>query len=259
MKTCTALSLTLAIIVTPVPRLAAQTANDGILRGVVRAAADSSPVPFATLTLDSAGVEVTSDSAGAFVFRGVRAGPHLLGVRRIGFVADTISVTVRAGMTMTVILRLDAAPRRLAEVEVRGRKVLDLPRFRQAVERAIRNNGAAFTADDIAQDNPERTRELLLRLAGVNVNDRSVTFARCQDMGSLPGPFGGAGAGTAKVQVYVDGMRLTTNAGDDVGHILNDIPPSSIAVMEVYTGVAKIPAEYSEDACAVIAIWTKAY
>jgi hypothetical protein len=29
--------------------------------------------------------------------------------------------------------------------------------------------------------------------------------------------------------------------------------------MEVYTGIARIPGEYLEDACAVIAIWTKAY
>lgn len=261
MKVLVSLSLALAFVTVPVSHSIAQTAAVGAIHGIVRTAVDSSPVPAAIVALDSSGAEIATDSAGAFVFRAVPAGPHAIRVHRLGFAADTVHVAVRAGSTTTVILRLAAAPRRLAVVEVRGRKVLDLPRFTQAVERAARNNGAVFTADDIAQENPVRTRDLLQRLAGVDVNDRSITFARCEDTGTLPGPFGGTGGAQPKVQVYVDGMRLTGHGGgaDEVGSILNSIPPSSIAVMEVYTGLARIPAEYAEDACAVIAIWTKEY
>ena len=79
---------------------------------------------------------------------------------------------------------------------------------------------------------------------------------------------------TAHVQVYVDGVRMTRSgaaqiagaspsAGPDddydVEHALKLVPPTAIQAMEIYTGVAQIPAEFLEDACAVIAIWTKSY
>ena len=35
------------------------------------------------------------------------------------------------------------------------------------------------------------------------------------------------------------------------------VSPADIELMEVYTGVARLPAEYINDACAVIAVWTK--
>ena len=61
-----------------------------------------------------------------------------------------------------------------------------------------------------------------------------------------------------KVQVYIDGHRMSAilnSAG--VYEVLRLVKTQSIHIMEVYPGVATIPADFLNDACAVIAIWTK--
>ena len=268
----------LCLIATPLPDAAAQSDRVGTVGGLV-VTLDSAAIPAAIVMLDSSTAPVTTNNAGVFVFRNVAVGRHVLTARRLGFSVATTTATVAASESTTVVLRLEPAPQMLPEVEVRGRKVIDLPRFTAAVERANRNNGAVFTADDIAKENPLDTKSLLERLPGVHVNDRGIMFARCQDSGMLPNPnASGRGASaafmtphgpSARIQVYVDGKRLTyrdaSTSGnpvydnDDANGILKSINPRSIAVMEVYTGIARIPGEYLEDACAVIAIWTKAY
>lgn len=266
----------LCLIAAPLTTAAAQGSPGGIIAGLVMTG-DSTPIERAVVMLDSSMTQVVTNQAGAFVFRNVAGGRHVLTARRLGFAVDSKATTVSAGESTTVVLRLEPAPQMLPEVEVRGRKVLDLPRFTAAVERASRNNGAVFTAAEIAKENPLDTKSLLERLPGVHVNDRGIMFARCQDSGMLPNPnaSGGGRAGSfspvtgpaPRVQVYVDGKRLTYDEGpsgdvfapDNVTNILKSIDPRSIAVMEVYTGIARIPGEYLEDACAVIAIWTKAY
>ena len=261
------IALALCFMAVPLADVAAQGVSHGVITGVVLTTG-SNPIVAAIVTLDSSRVQVATNSAGAFTFRDVAIGRHTLTARRLGFAVGSAVTTVNAGESTAVVLRLEAAPQMLPEVEVRGRKVIDLPRFTAAVERASRNNGAVFTADEIAKENPLETRSLLERLPGVHVNDRGIMFARCQDSGMLPSPSssGGRGASTSfsaesgpapRVQIYVDGNRLTYN--DDANAILKLINPRSIAVVEVYTGIARIPGEYLEDACAVIAIWTKAY
>jgi hypothetical protein len=269
----------LCLVTLPISGLSAQDTGRGAIRGVV-VAANSTPLAGVVVTLDSSRTQVITDNAGAFTLREVAVGEHTLTARRLGFVMASVSATVNAGESTAVVLRLEAAPQMLPEVEVRGRKVIDLPRFTAAVERASRNNGAVFTADDIAKENPLDTKSLLERLPGVHVNDRGIMFARCQDSGMLPranavrgsrgsGSFQQPSGPSARIQVYVDGKRLTYRDApasgnpmydaDDANGILKSIDPRSIAVMEVYTGIARIPGEYLEDACAAIAIWTKAY
>jgi hypothetical protein len=268
MTRLTQLAVTLYMLALHVAGVSAQEVPRGSIKGFV-VAANSTPIPTAVVTLDSSRVQVATDSLGAFAFRNVAVGRHALTARRLGFAMGSVTATVTADESTAVVLRLEPAPQVLSEVEVRGRKVIDLPRFRAAVERASRNNGAVFTADEIAKENPLDTKSLLERLPGVHVNDRGIMFDRCQDSGMLPGygsgrggsaSFGAASGPTPRVQVYVDGLRLTRDqGGEDANQILKSVKPQSIAAMEVYTGIARIPGEYLEDACAVIAIWTKAY
>lgn len=277
---------TIACTVMAAAECTAQAPGEGVIKGLVLTARDAVPVPFATVTLDSSTVGITADSGGMFVFRAVPAGRHTIVVRRLGFAPAGANTVVKPDSESQVVVRLDPTARTLPEVEVRGRKVLDLPRFTTAVERASRNSGAVFTAADIAKLNPLDTKSLLGQVPGVHVDDRGVTFVRCQDSGTLsgsrssrsggPGGLGGADAArrSPRVQVYVDGTRMTryldapvaadgggfdANADFNVNGALKNINPRSIAVMEVYSGIAKIPGEFLEDACAVIVIWTKAY
>ena len=111
--------------------------------------------------------------------------------------------------------------------------------------------GKFITEDDIARRNPPDVKALLGDIAGVLVNDRGITFQRCQkDIMGVP----------AHIQVYVDGVRLTrlnSSIVESPDAVIRDVLPTSIHAMEVYTGVSQIPAEFLDDACGVIAIWTK--
>jgi len=46
---------------------------------------------------------------------------------------------------------------------------------------------------------------------------------------------------------------------DDANDVLTSIKPVEIQAIAIYTGIARIPAEFNNDACAVLAIWTKSY
>ena len=64
---------------------------------------------------------------------------------------------------------------------------------------------------------------------------------------------------TARVQVFIDGRRASLTDADGVTQLLQSIPVSTVQLMEVYNGVARIPGEFVNDACAVVVIWTKSY
>ena len=71
---------------------------------------------------------------------------------------------------------------------------------------------------------------------------------------------GGGNPNAGRIQVYVNGVRVTGyggGSGEDAFHALRDIRPSSVEIIEVYRGVARIPGEYLADACAVILVWTR--
>jgi hypothetical protein len=62
------------------------------------------------------------------------------------------------------------------------------------------------------------------------------------------------------VQLWIDGYRVSgRNSTETVNEIIQSIHPASIELMEVYTGLTRIPAVFLEDACAVIVIWTKRF
>ena len=228
--------------------------STAVISGKVRRAPDSLPVSFARVTLDSAGAAVSTDSAGLFILRRVAPGTHVLHVERIGYVPAHVNVVASRSAANRVSVMLEPLAQRLVTVEINGRKV-DVPwRFAGIANRVRLNHGALFTADDVSP--LDRTRDVFLSLPGVHVNDRSLTFARCQDSGRIPGFFDTPGPRDAKVQLYIDGVHVNI---EDVSSAIDEVNPASVQVIEVYTGIGRIPAEYVADACAVIAIWTKSY
>jgi hypothetical protein len=143
----------------------------------------------------------------------------------------------------------------LPTVVVSGRRVLVPTRYAAAYKRAAAGRGYYFTREEIDATGPQDLEALLLRVPTVLMNDRGVSFAKCQ--AGLPSP--GGIMQKARVQVYIDDRRASLNDADGVRQVLQSIPVSSVQLMEVYTGVSRIPGEFVNDACAVIVIWTKSY
>lgn len=113
---------------------------------------------------------------------------------------------------------------------------------------------------------------MLQGIPGVHVNpdnrDAPLVIGRCRETGRMPSPSStsiggipmtrsaaGARSPSAKIQVYIDG-QLATSVGT-VFDALTSVHALNVHAIEVYRGVAQMPAEFLADACAVVAIWTK--
>lgn len=231
----------------------AQTAT-GTIRGRIHVSGStSSPVADAEVTLAPGDMSTRTDSAGLFRFLGVPDGSHAIRARRIGFDAATVTVTVASERETVIDIPINPGAQPLAEVTVSGSKVMVPARLAEPYKRMAVGNGWFFSRASIDSLSPYDIKSLLPRIPGVRVNDRGVQFARCTT---------GAVLGSeANVQVYVDGTRLTnytsSNAGLRLNEALRTVPMASIQLIEVYQGISRIPADYLDDACAVILIWTR--
>ena len=171
----------------------------------------------------------------------------------------TLRVELAAGQSVERRIELSRLPNALTEVKIEGKLVKVPARYENVFRRAARGVGKFFTSADIEQLDAYDVPSILGRVPTVSASDNGVSFQRCQ--AGLPSPGGSSAASNStipRVQVYVDGMRMT-HGGDpeEVNSILRGVRPSQIEIMEVYTGVARIPGEFNNDACAVIAIWRK--
>lgn len=196
---------------------------------------------------------VRTDSSGAFRFVDTAPGQYTLRARRVGFEVATLDIAIRASQNRDVRIAMRANAQALSEITVAGRRVMFPARYSDAYTRVAQANGTFFTRELIDSLQPYDVKSLFARIPGVQVNDRSVVFQRCQT--------GAALGSEAHIQVYVDGVRVTNYAlngfGYDASTALQDIVMSSVQLIEVYQGVSRIPAEYLDDACAVVLIWHK--
>ncbi len=236
----------------PAPSSEATTARLTIR---VFAARDSSLLRDAEAVVDDS-LLVRPNTRGDLRISELDEGLHAITVRRLGFMPVTRSLDLtRAGARVDTVF-LERLPSLLAEVNVRGRMVVVPTRFVDVLRRAESGWGTLFTREDF-KTAPD-VKSLLSKLPGIITEDHTVAFRRCA------GP-------ASKVQVYVDGVRVTmipqvsspeamgSGGDDEITMILKTVNPSAIEFVEVYRGVAQIPADFVNDACAVIAIWTKAY
>lgn len=249
----------------------AASAQSATIRGHVYVLGDTTrSVRGADVTLFPSGRTARSDSTGAFVIAAETGTAYRLRVRRLGFAEWEHKVAVAGPTDPVVQVSLTVAPQALAEMKISGQRVLVPARYSDAYSRVARATGDFFTRERIDSLHALDMKSLLQTIPGVALNDRGVTFQRCQaNLSSvkIPGSISGANkapdtstTSQAHIQVYIDGVRVTDYAGSggqDAYEAMRYIIPSSVQLIEVYRGVARIPGEYLVDACAVILIWTK--
>jgi hypothetical protein len=246
----------------------------GIIAGRVRVPGDTPGVVGALETIVGRREQQTTDAHGEFRFNGIVPGRYEVRVRRLGMEQLIKFVTVGPGEATMHHWEMRLLPQMLAEVRVNGQSVRVPPAFQEPFRRAAWGFGDFVLRDDVERRNPVTTKHMLEMLPGVHVNDRGLSFERCGSEVVAPAGTGGnitseavsnAGLSTGLssdqisslgVQVYVDGHRMT-NLAMTVDDVLSSVHPKDIEIMEVYRGVARIPAEFLYNACAVIAIWTK--
>jgi hypothetical protein len=241
--------LAAAMFVAPMQSPAQTPSGTSVLSGRVTQAGDT------TIGVGGADIEIlgtalrrSANGEGRFRFADIEPGSYALRVRSIGYQTTSLSVLLVQGRTTQVNVELRRFPNALTEVRIEGRIVKVPARFEGVYARAAKGEGKFFTREDIDRLNPYDVLSLLSLVPTVYTNDGGVRFERCRP-----------GVQAEKVQVYIDGTRMTALASTSVSEALRLVHPRDIQAMEVYTGVARLPAEFVNDACAVIAIWTKSY
>jgi hypothetical protein len=252
-----------AMLVAPIRSNAQAPSGSSVLSGRVTQAGDT------TIAVGGADVEIVgtalrgyANDEGRFRFPDMLPGTYELRVRRLGYEPASLRVVLEGGRSYEQAVDLHRHPHALTEVRIEGRMLQVPARFEDVYARAAHEHGTFFTRQDIDKLNPNDVQSLLNLVPTVYVNDRGITFQRCQTNFSglsILGRAGGPSDMSTKVQVYIDGTRVTMAKNDPVTEALHLVHPRDIEAMEVYTGVARIPAEFLNDACAIIAIWTKSH
>ncbi len=200
-----------------------------------------------------------TDETGRFRFERRHPDVFRLEAKAIGYqetITPLVWMTVDHDST-EMELRLARFAVLLAPLEIVG---LSSPRPSAVLEnfehRRETGFGYQITREDIEERRPQRVSDILMTLPGVHAQQRrsggggrNIYMSR-----ALPGLPGGC-----PVKIFVDGM-LTNRDDDGNGVIVDDIvSPLDIEAIEVFRGLASIPAEFLTFGarCGVIAIWTK--
>jgi TonB family protein len=185
----------------------------------------------------------TTGDDGRLRLSGLPDGRATLAVRRIGYRPVSVDVTLPAGAPIEVAL--EAVPQQLAEVVVRGtRRGPYTGRMGDFRRRRDMGFGRFITAEEIDRRRPMFTSDLLRTLPGVNVQSSGMQSA-IRIRGNMCAPF-----------VWLDGSPASAGYLD-----VDAFPPSTLAGIEVYSGVATVPVELrgprGEGTCGVIALWSR--
>ncbi len=219
--------------------VAAQDAKS-VIRGRVLDSVDSAVIGGALVDIVGSHLQRRTDRNGRFSFANLSDGDVMLRARVPGFAATTMAVSVYDGHWLQGALFMRRLPTTLAEVSINGQPGKVPARLQEGYMRAARGWGSFFSSDDIKRRQPFDVIALLETIPGVHSSlENGVTFNRCD----------------TKVAIYVDGLRSSYS----VWETLRTVSMADIAAVEVYRGISQIPGEFLDDACAVVAIWTKGY
>ena len=251
----------------------------GRLIGRVSDARTQDPVAAAAISVAGRAEVVESNRRGYFVLSGLPVGEHELSVRHLGYAPFTHAVRVTQGSTTEVDLGLSPDPVELAPLvatATRPRR-LELKGFYERKYWGEMIGGATFlTAEDIERRNPLRITHMVAEAPGIKLGNCTIRGHGCRLYSTRSGV--GVHAGGCEMSVYLDGLPVlegssrfrtsasTTNytyntgASENAGLSLNDfVLPGEIAGVEIYRGLASLPAEFGGYAnrCGVVAVWTK--
>lgn len=240
-------SMIAALGVTLVTAVEGQERRSAI-KGTVVVTSTLTPIAGARVALVGAGRAMVTDSLGRFSFDSLTAGVYLLHVRGLTDETpmtevplarrETVDVEVKLGQSEATVLpelavlAPDPAPA--------GIEAMRLPSEFKARQR--NGVGQFFTREQILERNPYTVTDLFRNVRGMIVTCRNgICLPRSTRSSCLP-------------IVVVD--RVTTDAG-----VLAGMVPRDLEAVEVYNGMATVPAEYlkprDQPRCGMIVVWTR--
>ncbi len=251
----------------------------GRLIGQVRDARTNRPVAAAEVSVADREEAVETNRRGHFILSGLPVGAYALSVRHLGYAPLTHPVRVTQGLTTDVEIDLTPDPielEPLVATTARPRR-LELKGFYERKYWAeLSGGGTFFTAADIERRGPLRITHMIAEAPGVKLGGCNMRGHGCK-LYSTRSSIGGSDGG-CEMNVYLDGLpvvrgssRFRSSAStrsydlsrlgsEFAGQSINDfVLPVEIAGVEVYKGLASLPAEFGGHAnrCGIVLVWTK--
>jgi hypothetical protein len=234
-------------------KMQAQAVPKAQLRGRVTTRL-SVPLPLAEITVMADEPKtVLTDSSGRFSIGDLSVGRHLVRVRRIGFQAQYLTAKLSAEKNPDFDIMLEPGAVELADVEVTVEAAKPIEygwttKYDDFFRRRRSGFGRFITREDIDRKRPWRTSSMLAGVPGVRI--RFVTAEVTEVW------FSGCG----QISVWIDGwkQRYAVNRGAAaIGELIDRLSPLQLEMMEIYTSPAKMPAEFLDDSCGAIVLWTR--
>ncbi|MDQ6634300.1 MAG: carboxypeptidase-like regulatory domain-containing protein [Gemmatimonadota bacterium] len=229
------------------------------LQGRIVDAGSTAPLPGAQLLL-LRGTDTLArgrvDSLGRFNASGTQGERFTLEIRRLGYEPVVLEWTAGAQDT-TVVIGMIALPQGLAEVNVVDR-ASPSSRLRGFEARArVKAGGSFLLRETIDAWHPIRTSDLMRRVMGVKLIDSSGVILAASTRGAKV---------DLKRAVLRDApciMRIGVDGQiKEWGFAMDMIDPNVIHGIEVYSGPATLPSEFSglrtDSFCGLVMIWTRA-
>ncbi|MBL8988586.1 MAG: carboxypeptidase regulatory-like domain-containing protein [Gemmatimonadetes bacterium] len=255
-------------------------AQNRTLRGTVRSG--DRVLPSAEVGVVDGFVRALTNDSGRYTLTSLTSGRLHVFARAVGFLPAyaVVAGTDTAGVVDFV---LTPSAVELPELKVESRfakpaRLAHTSKYDEFYRRRRTGAGTFLTRDEIEKATAVRSFELLRGIAGVQVAwnppgvpGTSVKFARCANF-------------PPKISVWIDGQKQpflvggpqgtsgaampgARNSGPNRGtvedvwrswlELFDAVGPNDIEAMEVFRGVSQIPAEYLDDSCAAVVIWTR--
>ncbi|HEY7896338.1 MAG TPA: TonB family protein [Gemmatimonadaceae bacterium] len=228
------------------PPLAAQSAMpQGTVNALVR---DTSGAEITGAEVGIAGTDLHgyTDSDGRLRLGPVAAGPVRLTVRRLGFRAMTVDLSVAANGATADTVQLVEVAHRLDPILVRGSIHSYSGTMSGFYERRGQGFGHFFSRAEIEKTHVTRLSDLFRYVPGM----RLVSTSTIQNAVRM------RGATTCPPLVWLDGTPAATSEYD-----LDTMDPLSIDGIEIYSGPAEVPMQFKPPldvvACGAIVIWSR--
>lgn len=204
------------------------------------------PLAAVEVMLPGSPARTVSDEGGRFRLAGLPGGRVVLRARRIGYRLTSVPLE-SSKLPPEVRITLRAIPLELAPVMVHaslGGFARDLYGFFERKSRGL--GGRYFTRGDLERVRSQRLTDALRALVpGAQISRRNSFVNTIRFRGSRCPPL-----------VWIDGAPALSGEFD-----IDVVNPETISGMEVYSGVATVPAEFRTargvEACGVIAIWSR--
>lgn len=227
-------------------RILTGSAGTGRIIGRVKDGVTEDAVTAAAVSISERTAAVETSGRGRFVLSGLPVGAHELQVRRPGYAPLRHRVTVRRGLTTEVEIGLvptSAEMDPLVATATRPRQLEVTGFYERKLRGELLGVGTFLTAEDIERWQPSTVGHFIEDHIP-EIQRRGVTLVNTTGLMGWKG---------CPVAIYVDGIPQRSYG------IGGAVLPTQIAGLEVYTGLAGVPADFRDERnrCGAVVAWTR--